>query len=241
MEQSCRRTMRGIETGLCANALPPIFEVFVTTASLPRLSKIVSRRSFFLWVQVTCGPSEETEVVLFFSLFWWLAGHCIFCWHYQCLVYTPTPLTQSFFCTSPCDVLHVFFFFCTGITAFNHMVHVCSTCVWSRCVCDYAHLVLSFTRVMLIIIFFTSFKMVVKIFSHTKRQRSSARLRLFCCCCLCCCCLSYVFVLSWLHNRVSGRWPTYLRAQTSSVEEVDELLQSYLVCVGPVITLMQAL
>lgn len=130
MEQSCRRTMRGIETGLCANALPPIFEVFVTTASLPRLSKIVSRRLFFLWVQVTCGPSEETEVVLFFrSLFWWLAGHCIFCWHYQCLVYTPTPLTQSFFCTSPCDVLHVFFFFCTGITAFNHMAHVCSTCV----------------------------------------------------------------------------------------------------------------
>lgn len=135
MEQSCRRTMRGIETGLCANALPPIFEVFVTTASLPRLSKIVSRRSFFLWVQVTCGPSEETEVVLFFSLFWWLAGHCIFCWHYQCLVYTPTPLTQSFFCTSPCDVLHVFFFF---VQASQHLTiwctfvqHVCEVDVFA--------------------------------------------------------------------------------------------------------------
>lgn len=57
-------------------------------------------------------------------------------------------------------------------------------------------------------------------FSCMQRQRNSARLRLFCCCCLRCCCLSCVFVLSWLHNRVSGRRPTYLRARASSVERV---------------------
>lgn len=56
----------------------------------------------------------------------------------------PPPLTQSFFRTTPCDGLHVFFFFCTGITAFNHMAHVRSAHVWSHCVYNYAHPVFFF-------------------------------------------------------------------------------------------------
>lgn len=201
---------------LSMNFLPPIlrFAQCWQPADLDgifrRLSKSVSTWPSFLGTSrlATRGRRE-----VFFIAFRWQAGHC-FCWHYQCsfcFVYSP-PLTQSFFCAA--RVTGCLFLFCTGITAFNHTAHARLKYVWTWCIYDYVHPLLFFAWVTL---FPRRRRWRLKFLAYAVAERRCALAflpLLFCVVVVVVLC----FVLSWLHYRVSGRWPTYLRARASSFE-----------------------